>query len=157
LGHGRAPLNSFLKRGIAVGLGSDSVASNNNCDILEEARFALLSARADTTNSAESQLLSATEAMRLATYGGSFAIGRAGQTGELTPGQQADFVAFSLDSRHQLPSYDPLDTLVFSSSGRENILTVIGGREVYRDGIVTTIDEDWLRGRVKEIARRLKV
>ncbi len=46
LGHGRAPFVEFLSRRLAVGLGSDSVASNNTCDLLEEGRFALLLARA---------------------------------------------------------------------------------------------------------------
>src|SRR5215470_1151916 len=46
LGHGHAPFAKFVRAGIAVGLGSDSVASNNTCDILEEARFATLMARA---------------------------------------------------------------------------------------------------------------
>src|SRR5881394_272561 len=45
LGHGRAPFASFIAHGINVGFGSDSVASNNVCDILEEARFATLVAR----------------------------------------------------------------------------------------------------------------
>ena len=45
LGHGRAPFARFLERRLDVGLGSDSVASNNTCDILEEARFAALIAR----------------------------------------------------------------------------------------------------------------
>ncbi len=36
LGHGRAPLASFLEAGVTVGLGSDSVASNNTCDLIEE-------------------------------------------------------------------------------------------------------------------------
>src|SRR5437588_5036967 len=40
LRHGRAPFARFLEHGIDVGFGSDSVASNNVCDILEEARFA---------------------------------------------------------------------------------------------------------------------
>ena len=39
LGHGRAPFAKFITSGVKVGLGSDSVASNNTCDILEEARF----------------------------------------------------------------------------------------------------------------------
>src|SRR6185503_6137962 len=47
LGHGRAPLLALLEREVPVGLGSDSVASNNNCDLLEEARFAVLLARLD--------------------------------------------------------------------------------------------------------------
>src|SRR3954466_2347439 len=45
LGHGHAPFTDFLRHGLKVGFGSDSVASNNTCDILEEARFATLLAR----------------------------------------------------------------------------------------------------------------
>ncbi len=45
LGHGVAPFRRMIEKGLAVGLGSDSVASNNTCDLLEEARFALLLAR----------------------------------------------------------------------------------------------------------------
>ena len=48
-GHGIAPLEKFLDAEIAVGFGSDSVASNNTCDILEEARFAALLARTRPT------------------------------------------------------------------------------------------------------------
>ena len=44
-GHGYAPLEAFLDAGITVGLGSDSVASNNICDLLVESRFAALAAR----------------------------------------------------------------------------------------------------------------
>jgi len=47
LGHGVAPFAKMLEQEIAVGLGSDSVASNNTCDLLEEARFALLLARSE--------------------------------------------------------------------------------------------------------------
>src|ERR1044071_9354422 len=45
LRHGRAPFADFLSHGLNVGLGSDSVASNNTCDILDEGRFATLVAR----------------------------------------------------------------------------------------------------------------
>jgi 5-methylthioadenosine/S-adenosylhomocysteine deaminase len=60
LGHGRAPFARFLERGLDVGLGSDSVASNNTCDILEEARFAALIARGDAMVSANEVLATAT-------------------------------------------------------------------------------------------------
>jgi 5-methylthioadenosine/S-adenosylhomocysteine deaminase len=57
---------------------------------------------------------------------------------------------------HQTPSYDPVASLIFASSGRDVILTVIAGREVYRDGRVTTVDEDRLRARMNEIAANLR-
>jgi 5-methylthioadenosine/S-adenosylhomocysteine deaminase len=138
LGHGRAPFAEFLEAGVLVGLGSDSVASNNTCDILEEARFATLLSRA------AGEHISAEQALRAATFGG-----------ELREDAKADLIAVSLTGVHQTPDYDPVATLIFSSSGRDVILTVIDGREVYRDGRVTTVDEDRLRARMREISEKL--
>jgi cytosine/adenosine deaminase-related metal-dependent hydrolase len=136
LGHGRAPFAKFVAAGVAVGLGSDSVASNNTCDILEEARFATLLARSS------GDAVSATAVLEAA-------------TGRLREGGQADLTAISLTGVHQFPSYDPIATLIFASSGRDVILTVVAGREVYRDGRVSNVDEDRLRARMLEISRRL--
>ena len=138
LGHGRAPFAKFIDAGVLVGLGSDSVASNNTCDILEEARFATLLSRVGGAH------VSAEAAFRAATFGG-----------QLDEGAAADLIAVSLNGVHQTPDYDPLATLVFASSGRDVILTVIDGREVYRDGRVTTVDEDRLRARLNEISEKL--
>lgn len=164
LGHGVAPFGKMIERRIAVGLGSDSVASNNTCDLLEEARFALLLARAkagavggDTAESGAqgNRSLSADEVIHTATRGGARALGLEGQIGELREGLQADFAVVSLDGPHQIPSYDPVSTLIFASSGRDVSLTVVAGREVYRGGRVTAVDEDRLRARMSEIAAKL--
>ena len=152
LGHGRAPLRKMIEKGIAVGLGSDSVAANNTCDLIEEARFAVLLARAENV---DGSLLSSTEIMRVATAGGAQALGLGEQIGQLKEGLQADFTVVSTSSSQQIPSYDPYSTLVFASSGRDVILTVVAGQEVYRDGRVTTVDEERLRARMKEIAEKL--
>lgn len=138
LGHGRAPFARFLEAGIAVGFGSDSVASNNTCDILEEARFATLMARAG------GGFVPGADALRVATFGRG-----------LSEGALADLAVVSLTGVHQLPSYDPIATLIFASSGRDVILTVVAGREVYRDGRVSNVDEDRLRARLLEISHRL--
>ncbi|MEN3328944.1 MAG: 5-methylthioadenosine/S-adenosylhomocysteine deaminase [Acidobacteriota bacterium] len=138
LGHGRAPFARFLEAGIAVGFGSDSVASNNTCDILEEARFATLMARAG------GGFVPGADALRVATFGRG-----------LSQGALADLAVVSLTGVHQLPSYDPIATLIFASSGRDVILTVVAGREVYRDGRVSSVDEDRLRARMLEISHRL--
>ena len=66
-GHGYAPLEKFLNAGIAVGLGSDSVASNNSCDLLEESRFAALAAR---NLPGSERFLTAREVLEAATLGG---------------------------------------------------------------------------------------
>lgn len=152
LGHGVAPFAKFLDAGIAVGLGSDSVASNNTCDMLEEARFALLTARSAAGGA---QRLSASQLLKTATMDGARALGLDGEVGEIRIGSQADFAVVSLAGTHQTPSYEPESTLVLASSGRDVVLTVVAGREVFLDGRVTTVDEERLRARMKEIAVKL--
>lgn len=155
LGHGVAPLLKFVKNGVAVGIGSDSVASNNICDLLEEARFALLTSRMQAEETTGRTFLSAADALRIATTGGAEALGLENVTGELREGFRADFAVVSLGNSHQIPSYDVANTLIFASSGRDVILTAIAGKEVYREGRVTTIDEERLRARMNEIAEKL--
>ena len=138
LGHGRAPFAKFIDAGIAVGLGSDSVASNNTCDILEEARFATLLSRSANNR------ISADQVLKSATIGG-----------QIKEGFDADLTAITLSGPHQIPSYDPIATLIFSSSGRDVILTIIAGREVYRDGKITGVDEERLHARMDEISEKL--
>lgn len=156
LGHGHAPFTKFLEKNIKVGLGSDSVGSNNTCDILEEARFAaLLSRVGDRTDELEMKV-GPHDLLRVATRGGAECLGIENQVGDLRPGMQADLAVLSLDGSHQLPVYDPVAATIFASSGRDVVATVIGGREVYRESKVQTVDEERLRERVKEIGRKLR-
>lgn len=155
LGHGRAPLAAMLEAGVRLGLGSDSVASNNVCDMLEEARFALLASRAALESVEGGRMLDASDALRMMTHGGAAAMNMRNVTGSLEEGLEADFVAVRLDAAHQTPAYDPAAALVFSSSARDVTLTVVAGREVFRDGRVTTLDEEELRARLLDAARRL--
>jgi cytosine/adenosine deaminase-related metal-dependent hydrolase len=156
LGHGRAPWAKFLAAQIPVGLGSDSVASNNTCDILEEARFAVLIARGGQDRNHDLPIPNADDALAAATLGGATALGRGEDIGRLEVGRQADFAAVSLSGVHQRPVYEPSGTLIFASSGRDVIMTVVAGREIYRDGRVTTVDEDRLRARMDEISDKLR-
>ena len=155
LGHGVAPLAKFVQQGITVSLGSDSVASNNVCDLLEEARYALLLARSGVADKNRAANVSASDVLQLATRGGAQALRIPEQIGALQEGLQADFAIVSLGGAHQVPVYDPVGALIFSSNARDVVLTVVAGREVYRAERVTTVDEDRLRARMKEIGQKL--
>jgi cytosine/adenosine deaminase-related metal-dependent hydrolase len=152
-GHGRAPFAAFLRAGVVTGLGSDSVASNNTCDLLEEARFAVLVARA-ATGAERLAELTAERALRDATLGGAHALGLS-DCGALEEGKQADLAVVRLDGAHQTPAHEPARALVFSSSGRDVALTVVAGREVYRDGRVQGVDEERLGARMCEVREKL--
>jgi 5-methylthioadenosine/S-adenosylhomocysteine deaminase len=128
-GHGWAPLEKFMEAGVAIGLGSDSVASNNVCDLLEESRFALLAAR---NRPDRREFASAAEALKAATLGGARALGLEEKIGSLEPGKEADITVVSLESPAQQPVNEICAALVFSSNSRDVIRTIVAGNEVYR-------------------------
>lgn len=127
-GHGYAPLEAFLESGISVGLGSDSVASNNVCDILEESRFAALVAR---NRDDGQQFISAKEMLKTATLGGAKALGLEDRIGTLEKDKQADIAVIGLTNLAQQPVNDVHTALVFASNARDVVMTMVAGRVVY--------------------------
>ncbi len=127
-GHGVAPLEKFLDHDITVGLGSDSVASNNVCDILEESRFAALFAR---NREDSKRFINAEEILKTATLGGAKALGLDAQIGSLEAGKLADITVISLDELSQQPVSDIHAALVFSSNARDVRLTMVAGKVIY--------------------------
>lgn len=154
LGHGHAPFEKFIEQGLKVGIGSDSVASNNICDLLEETRFGALMARA-LGNMGQRELVTAEAALFSATLGGARALGFDKETGSITEGLQADLTAVRLDGAHQQPVRDPIAALVFCSSASDVRLTMVAGKEIYRDGQITTVEEAAVRTRMDEIKTKM--
>lgn len=150
-GHGIAPLEKFLRKGIAVGLGSDSVASNNACDLIEEARFAALMAR---TVKDKEAFIGADEMLKMMTLGGAGALGLENNIGSLEPGKQADLCVISIESAAQMPVHDIASAIVFSSGGRDVMLTMVAGKEIYANGNMITVDEEALGKKVRELAQK---
>lgn len=135
LGHGIAPLDRMLAHGIVVGLGTDSVASNDRMHLLDEARQATLM---HAVRSGRPDSLGAHEALRLATVGGAAALSLADTVGTLETGKAADLTAFPLVDLESGPVYDPAVTLVHALAGRAVAsLVTVGGTVVLRDGRVT--------------------
>jgi 5-methylthioadenosine/S-adenosylhomocysteine deaminase len=151
LGHGIAPLREILDAGIHVGLGSDSVASNNRMDILAEARLAALFQR---VRLGSPDCLTAGQALTLATMGGARALGLDHEIGSLEVGKSADFAVFSLGVPNAIPTTDPVTTAVFSLAGGDASLVAIEGEPLVMNGSVAG-DSPELRTRVQAAADRL--
>ena len=152
LGHGIAPLASMLDAGIAVGLGTDSVASNNRCDMLEEARFCGLIHRASTIDFKEP---STDYLLRLATLEGARTLGLDREIGSLEAGKQADLIALDLSRTHNTPVHDPIASIIFSATASDIVFTAVAGRVLF-DRELKTIDEGDLRGRVNAAVDRMR-
>ncbi len=152
-GHGIAPLERFLDEKIAVGLGSDSVASNNVCDILEEARFATLAARTFS----EKRFLKAREIIETMTLGGASALGLERETGSLEAGKCADLIVISLENIAQQPIHDLYAAVLFASNARDVKMTMVNGVELYKNGAATQIDEAEIKAKMREIGAKMRL
>ena len=131
LGHGIAPLLDMLNSDVRVGLGSDSVASNNAMDLLAEARLAILMQRASAKRH---DVVTAADALGLATLGAARALGLEGDVGSLDVGKSADLTAFPLDQHANDPVYDPVGALVFSPGARVARFVAVAGNVLVSDG-----------------------
>ncbi|MDP9428221.1 MAG: amidohydrolase [Actinomycetota bacterium] len=154
LASGIAPVRAMLDRGIRVGLGTDGPASNDGLDLFADLRLAAQLARL-TSRSATA--LTAAEAFWLATGAAADAIGRP-DLGQVAAGRRADLVHVDTGDLGFEPVLDPTDLLthlVWSGASRLVRDTWVGGRQVVRDGVCTTVDADALRADVAERAARL--
>jgi cytosine/adenosine deaminase-related metal-dependent hydrolase len=151
LGHGIAPLSLLRAAAIRVGLGSDSVASNDRMDLLAETRLAALLANA---REQRPDALSSADALALATIGGARALGLEHEIGTLEPGKAADISAFRVPP-HLLPLHDPVPSLVFALAGTRAHHVLVGGRVLVRDGRPVS-DDGALAGRVQQSAEALQ-
>jgi cytosine/adenosine deaminase-related metal-dependent hydrolase len=153
LGHGIAPIVEAMEAGIQVALGTDSVASNNRLDLLEEAHVAQAMQRARLQSHSA---LPGSELLRMITVSGARALGMADRTGTLEAGKDADFCAVRLDTAHSIPVADPLTAAFHSARGSDVFMTVAHGRVLFENGRLTTLDESDLARRVNAIAQRLR-
>ncbi|MFL5572049.1 MAG: amidohydrolase family protein [Gemmatimonadaceae bacterium] len=130
-GHGIAPLLPLVDAGVRVGIGSDSVASNNRMDILDEARLAVLIHRAATTRH---DTFGAHQALELATIGGARALRIDSRVGSLEAGKEADLAAFRVDIPRTTPVGDPYSAAIFALPGRSAEMVTVRGRLLVQRG-----------------------
>jgi 5-methylthioadenosine/S-adenosylhomocysteine deaminase len=152
-GHGIAPLERFLAKNIRVGFGSDSVASNNTCDILEEARFATLVARNFENRK---RFLDAKEIIETATLGAARTLGLERKIGTLETGKEADLIVISINDIAQMPIHNVYSTLLFASNARDVKMTMVAGAEIYSDGLAKNIDEAEIKAKMRKIGEKMR-
>src|SRR5437868_827298 len=138
LGHGIAPLAPMIDAGVAVGLGTDSMASNNRCDLIDEARFAALIHRGAAK---DYRRPSADEVLRLATLGGARALRLDDRIGSLEVGKQADLIAIDLAATHNTPVHDPAAASIFAAAASDVCYTIVACRVLFDGRQLKTVDE----------------
>lgn len=153
LGSGVAPVADMMRAGIAIGLGTDGCASNNDLDLFCEMETAAKSAKVFDRDPLS---LDAGTALGLATTGGAAVMGLEGEIGTLEKGKRADIIVVDLGAPHLCPLYDPVSAMVYSANGSDVRDVIVNGRILMRKRQFTTIDADEVMGKVREIGKKIK-
>jgi 5-methylthioadenosine/S-adenosylhomocysteine deaminase len=153
LASGTAPVPSYLRVGVTVGLGTDGAASNNDLDMFEAMRQAALLHKHMSRDPRE---LPAGTVLEMATLGGARALGLAERIGSLEAGKLADLIA--VRSRHPrlTPMFDPVSHLVYAAHGDDVRLTMVHGRILMRAGVVRTMDESQVLADARRAAEQVR-
>jgi 5-methylthioadenosine/S-adenosylhomocysteine deaminase len=138
LASGTAPVTAYLRTGVALGLGTDGAASNNDLDMFEAMRIASLLHKLQTM---DPLVVGARAALGMATIGGARALGMDAQIGSLERGKRADLIVVSASSARQTPMYDPISHLVYTTRGDDVQTTIVHGKVLMRNRKMLTLDE----------------
>lgn len=152
LASGVAPVPQMLAADIAVGLGTDGAASNNDLHLWEEIDTA---AKLHKVFSGDPRVLPARAAFEMATIRGARALHLEREIGSIETGKRADLVVVDLDGLHQTPRYDIYSHLVYATKAADVRTVIIEGRVVMRDDRLLTLYEAEVKKQAGSLRERI--
>ena len=153
LASGVAPISELLKQGITVGIGTDGCASNNNLDMFQEMDTA---AKLHKVHTLDPTVMDARKVVRMATIDGARVLGLGNIIGSLEAGKKADIIIIDIMSPHLKPMYNIYSHLVYAVTGSDVVTSVVNGRVLMEDRVLTTLDVDEVMAAVNRIAKGIK-
>jgi 8-oxoguanine deaminase len=150
LASGCCPVCDMEQAGVAIGLGVDGSASNDQSNLMQEVRAAFLLQRARYGVGRVSHR----DALRWATRGSAACVGRP-ELGEIAVDKAADLALFKLDELRFSGHGDPLAALVLCGAHRADRV-MVGGKWVLSDGAIPGLDVADLIRRHSAAARALQ-
>lgn len=136
LASGICDIQRIIDKGINLSIGTDSVASNNSLDFMEEMKVMAIGCKISAGDPAAGR---PEDILRAATAGGAKAQGRM-DCGILREGNKADLIVLDISQANMHPVHSIVNNLVYSCSGKDVVLTMVDGKVLYDDGEYTTID-----------------
>lgn len=124
---GDAPVSKFIEHGLRFGIGTDSVASNPEIDLLLEARKARSLLEKQPGSTRGRSLVSPKEIIKMITIDAANLLGYGNELGSIEPGKRADFVIVGYDDQ----ATDPYDYLATNASKSSVSHTVLAGKVVH--------------------------
>lgn len=142
LASGVAPVPAMLAKDVAIGLGSDGAASNNDLNMWEEMDTA---AKLHKLISNDPKTLPAEQAFEMGTIRGARALHLDKITGSLEIGKRADIVILDMDDLNQTPYYNLYSHLVYATKANDVQTVIINGRIVMLEKRLLTLEESVIK------------
>ncbi|MDQ3711096.1 MAG: amidohydrolase [Acidobacteriota bacterium] len=142
LASGVAPVPQMLLKDLAVGLGTDGAASNNDLDMWEEMDTA---AKLHKIITGDPKVLTAQQAFEMATIRGARALHLEKIIGSIEAGKRADIVIVDFDNLNQTPFYNVYSHLVYATKASDVRTVIINGKIVMLNKRLLTLDENVIK------------
>jgi 5-methylthioadenosine/S-adenosylhomocysteine deaminase len=153
LGAGISPVAKMLRAGVNVALGTDGAGTNDNLDLHDVMRLAIMLQRPGEPD--REKWPTAHDALRMATINGGRAM-RVANLGRLVVGAPADFTLHDLSTISWTPLNDVITQLVFAASGSTVNTVIIGGRVLVENRHITSFDVAPVIAAAGELVPRLR-
>ena len=151
LASGIADTAKMLEKNINLAIGTDSVASNNSLNFIEEIKMLALAGK---IRAEDPTAITPEEAVYAATRGGALAQGRE-NCGLVKEGMKADLIVLDISGAQWHPVHNLLTNLVYSASGDDVVLTMVDGKVLYKDGEYVKIDKEKILFEAGQAAGRI--
>lgn len=143
-------LPQMLQKGVPVGIAVDGYGAQDGSNLLDEIRMAYLWHRSNANNQGPAP--SGYDCLKLATSGAAMLLGR-DDIGSLEAGKAADLFMLDVEKLEYSGSLlDPASFPAVVGYHRPVAMTMINGKIVYKDGMLTGIDEEKIMAEANKIA-----
>ena len=145
------PVPTMQEKGVTVGLGTDSVATNDSLDLFQTMKFCALIHK---VKHGSGTAMTAEKVLEMTTIDAAKALNMDSEVGSLEPGKKADIILLNTHSPGFVPSFKPVKNIVYGSAcGRAVETVIIDGNIVIDGGRVLTMDEDKVYRKGEKVGR----
>lgn len=148
LASGFLDLGRLIDKGLNIGLGTDSSASNNKLSMIKEMELAGLISKLKSSTD-----VSAYEILEMATINGAKALGK--DMGRVEEGALADLIIIELNNANHTPENNLVSSLVYSTYDSDIKYTIINGQLVYDKGKIAGLKLDEIYKKARKSSKRL--
>ena len=140
------------KFGINVGLGTDGTGSTATLDLFEEMRQTAFLQKLRTMDPVS---IKAYDVLKMATIEGAKVLGLDDQIGTVEVGKKADIIIINNKDLRFTPENDIATTIVYTANGLDVDTTIVDGKVLMENRVICGLNEDLVKQKVNENAKRL--